>query len=192
MAKKKEKDFSPIDDSCRANKPGFRFREVLTIASLLLIPFAVGTLAGSDIYFTSVLKSPLTTPACVSIILAMLIADIVLPVPSTIVVMASGALLGFPGGVTVSCVGLLISNAIGYVIGLKTAPERQAIVTHTSMHLFAMAVSKWVPLVSETSAILAGRQKMPVIQFLSASILGVLPFSVFFAFLGHHLGSHAY
>ena len=101
----------------------------------------------------------------------LLAADVLLPIPSSIVGSMLGARLGFlPGWLWCWC-GLVLGNAIGYLCGRlllsRFAPDIPQ--TPTLLVLFA---SRPVPVLAEAVTFTAGAEKMGFIPFLLVSIAG--------------------
>lgn len=127
--------------------------------------------------------------------IALLAADLVLPIPGTAVMSALGYLYGPLVGTVVGCAGAVLAGAIGY--GLSRAlGERGARAVlgdrdlERARRLFAgaggwiVAVSRWMPVLPEVVACVAGLARMPVAPFLIASTCGAFPLAAVFAVIG--------
>src|SRR5262245_8396828 len=68
-----------------------------------------------------------------SVIVGLLGLDVFLPVPSSIVSTAAGALLGFWNGMAVIWVGMIAGRVIGYAFGLRTAGAAKRLVGDESL-----------------------------------------------------------
>jgi uncharacterized membrane protein YdjX (TVP38/TMEM64 family) len=126
----------------------------------------------------------------------LLVSDILLPIPNTIVMAAMGIVYGPILGGLISAAGLLLSGLTGYtlchVLGRPAAlwllGERELV---DAERLFLrvggwiVAVSRWIPIVSEAVACLAGLAGMPLRAFGLALICGVVPFGLVVSSLGH-------
>src|SRR5262245_52721158 len=90
---------------------------VLTL-SAILIPFF---LFGERIegFTAELLASKAGWWTMASALAGLLALDIVLPVPSSVVSTAAGALLGFWGGVAASWIGMSAGCAVGYWLGTR-------------------------------------------------------------------------
>ncbi len=120
--------------------------------------------------------------ACV--ITALLAADILLPVPSSILSTASGALLGFVPGVAATWLGMTAGCGIGYWLGSRTngakllGPVELDRVRRARERFgdWMLIVFRAVPVLAEASVFFAGLTAMPRTRFLalcSASNLGI-------------------
>lgn len=103
--------------------------------------------------------------------MSLLAADILLPIPSSIVGTMLGARLGFLPGWFWCWSGLLLGNCIGYLTGRlllsRFAPE----IPHTLSQLL-LFVSRPVPVFAEAITFTAGAEKMRFHTFLLISLAG--------------------
>jgi uncharacterized membrane protein YdjX (TVP38/TMEM64 family) len=127
--------------------------------------------------------------------IVLLVADLFLPIPSTIVMSALGWLYGpFVGGVVSSC-GLFLSAQLAYQLSLRFGrkiairlADEESLAAASRWFSKAggacVAVSRCLPVLSEAIACLAGLSRFPQRDFLVASLLGTLPAGFTFAFIG--------
>ncbi len=101
----------------------------------------------------------------------LLMADILLPIPSSIVGTLLGARLGFLPGVLWIWSGLVLGNLIGYLAGrlLLSRLGRELPETPTLLILF---ISRPVPVLAEAVTFAAGAGRMPPGHFLIACGVG--------------------
>jgi uncharacterized membrane protein YdjX (TVP38/TMEM64 family) len=125
----------------------------------------------------------------------LLVLDLVLPVPGTVVMSALGFLYGTLLGAVLGFVGSFIAGMIGYGIGRlfteKTARwflgEKDFV---RGKALFSqgggwvIALSRAVPILPEALAVTAGLLRMPVAAFVLSLTCGSLPMAVLFAWIG--------
>jgi uncharacterized membrane protein YdjX (TVP38/TMEM64 family) len=126
----------------------------------------------------------------------LLIADVVAPVPSSIVMFANGILFGLFWGALLSIVGGLGAAWLGHWLGKKG--EQRALrwmgedtLAKTNRFfqkygLLAIIVSRPIPLLAETLSITAGLSDMPRKKFLWGSFLGLLPAAILYAVAGYY------
>jgi uncharacterized membrane protein YdjX (TVP38/TMEM64 family) len=143
---------------------------LLIVITLLipLVPFAVvGELPGEQ-WLSATGNSALLFGLTGSALLA---ADVLLPIPSSIVGTLLGARLGFIPGWGCVWLGLVAGNLAGYVAGrvLLTRLAANLPETPTSLVLF---LSRPVPVLAEAVAIAAGAVQMPLMPFLGISAAG--------------------
>jgi uncharacterized membrane protein YdjX (TVP38/TMEM64 family) len=127
--------------------------------------------------------------------ITLLVADLFLPIPSTIVMSALGWLYGpLIGGIVASC-GLFLSAQLAYQLSLRFGrPIALRLADEASLRTAAewfsrtggacVAVSRCLPVLSEAIACLAGLSRFPQRDFLAATLLGTLPAGFAFAFIG--------
>ncbi len=125
----------------------------------------------------------------------LLVADIALPIPSTIVMSALGATYGFGVGGLLSILGSMLAGLTAY--GLARWAGRPAaiwIAGEDSLvrteELFArggawlVLTSRWLPILPEAVACLAGLARMPFRTFFWALMVGSVPLGLTFAWVG--------
>ncbi len=167
---------------------------VLGLAGLLLaLFFALEPVLPGELAAPSGWLDRRTAPVALAAV-ALLASDVVLPVPSSLVMIADGAVFGLALGAVVSTVGALLSAVIGYVLGRSAEGRtRRWLGEGTSARLalllerhgFAVVVAtRPIPLLAEVAALLAGGGRMPVGSFLAASLLGVGVTSLVYAAAG--------
>lgn len=132
--------------------------------------------------------------SAVVILNALLIGDILLPIPSSLLMVANGALLGTVGGALATLGSTVVGGALAFWLGRRGAPWLMARISPRERaqadHFFerwgAMAVlmSRPVPIIAETVGILAGTTRMGWGRFLVSVLLGNLPPAILYAFAG--------
>ena len=124
----------------------------------------------------------------------LLIADVVLPVPSAGVMIAQGAVFGLVGGAALSLVGGTAATAAAYLLGRRgrglverlVSPEQQRRAEdYLDRHgVWAIVVTRPVPMLAETVAILAGTSRIPLRTAVLAGALGNAVPAVAYAAVG--------
>lgn len=134
-------------------------------------------------------------PGTVAIIITLLAVDILLPVPSSFVMLASGALFGVAWGSVVSLVGSIGGEWFGFELvrrfgapfarRLAGADDLQRLSGLMTRHgAAAVVATRALPVVMETMSVVAGLSAMPRRTFLGASLLGTAPVAVIYAWAG--------
>lgn len=127
------------------------------------------------------------------IVLGLLVADTVLPIPGTIVMLASGVILGPVVGSAVNAVGLVGGALAGYGLGRSlqaTASPRGSPGTTGAadeappLRFIWIAVTRGVPVLSESYAIGAGALGLPLRTFVIACALGAAPVGAVYGVAG--------
>lgn len=166
----------------------------LAIACLLLLMFfaanAIGIALLSDP--TSAMRVARPLAAIVGVLL--LVADVFLPVPSILVMVANGALFGAVAGTLLSLVGSVGAALTGFAVGRAGNDRIRRWVTPREYEragallrrwgAVAIAISRPIPIVAETVAILAGGSPVTWTQALLAAIAGSLVPSAAYAWAG--------
>lgn len=128
---------------------------------------------------------------------ALLALDIFLPVPSSLVGILLGSNAGFAMGTFAGFLGLTIGCIIGYwfgrVFGKADRPAKEIVSEGRAQSildrygLLALVMFRPVPVLAETSIILAGAAKMPFGKVLGVSAMANLGVSMLYAAIGSSL-----
>lgn len=128
---------------------------------------------------------------------AALVADLFLPVPSSIVMVVAGWLAGACLGTLIGTVGQLGGAWLGFVlaqrygrpwVAARASPEALADADAWMREYGGLAVllSRPVPMMSETVSCLAGATAMPRGAYLGWTLAGSVPTAAIYAFAGSH------
>ena len=128
--------------------------------------------------------------------IVLLVADILLPIPSTVVMSALGWMYGWLMGGLICTAGSMLSGIVAYVIcRVLGRPAAKWIAGEEGLargeEVFAkgggwmVALSRWTPVLPEAVACLAGIVRMKWSTFLLALACGSLPVGFAFAAIGH-------
>lgn len=163
----------------------------------IIVPFLLWGEAFETLLSPSAMRSLLERHRAIGwlIGIALLVADLFLPIPSTIVMSALGWLYGPLTGGLVASVGLFLSaqlafhlsHRFGRRIAVRLADEESlaaAALWFSKAGGACVAVSRCLPVLSEAIACLAGLSGFPQRDFLVASLLGTLPAGFAFAYIG--------
>jgi uncharacterized membrane protein YdjX (TVP38/TMEM64 family) len=125
---------------------------------------------------------------------ALLVADVVLPVPSSLVMVAHGALFGVAIGALLSLVGSLGAGLFGFGLGRRGGPLIERLVPAEERARANALLDRWgdlaviatrpVPVLAETVAILAGASPMTWGRMTLATAAGALPACLLYAVAG--------
>jgi uncharacterized membrane protein YdjX (TVP38/TMEM64 family) len=129
-----------------------------------------------------------------SVGVGLLLVDVVLPVPSSVIMVAHGALFGVVGGTLLSLLGSVGAAAIAFGLGRRggewverlIGPEERAKADALFLRYggLAVLVSRPLPLLAETIALLAGTTGMRWRTLLLSTLLGSLPPALLYAITG--------
>lgn len=119
-------------------------------------------------------------------IIALLMLDVFLPVPSSIVATAAGVLLGLWQGAAVVWIGLMAGCLVGYMVGRRASGAARWLIGAESLASAEAIVRRYgdltivfcrpVPVLAEASVVFAGLVRAPFARFAwltAASNLGI-------------------
>ncbi|AUX46510.1 hypothetical protein SOCE26_080160 [Sorangium cellulosum] len=164
------------------------------LLSAILVPFFL--FADSiEAAARRLLASPPSGTATALVLGGLLAGDIVLPVPSSLVNTAAGALLGFWRGTGVTWAGMMVSAGLGYLLGARAgAPALQRMVGAAELERLARSAERhgpWflllfrgVPVLAEASVVVAGAGRMPRRVFFTVTALANLGIAATYAAVG--------
>ena len=125
---------------------------------------------------------------------ALLVADVFLPIPSSVIMIANGALFGIAAGTALSLVGSLGATALGFLIGRRSSRLITRLVTPAEKARADALLARWgamaivitrpIPLLAETTAILAGASPLGWGRSMAAAVGGALPSCLLYALTG--------
>ena len=124
----------------------------------------------------------------------LLVADVLLPVPASLVMIAHGALFGVVGGTVLSLVGAVGAALFGFALGRRGGPLLDRLVTADERRRadsllqdwgdLAIIVTRPVPILAETLSILAGASPMSWGRMVLATLAGSVPAALIYALAG--------
>jgi uncharacterized membrane protein YdjX (TVP38/TMEM64 family) len=165
----------------------FLFLCLFTIAVFILFKEA-------DLSFEGLLYTRTSKWLLALISLVVLGVDVVLPVPSSVVMISNGVLFGALWGGLLSIAGGMISAATGYYIGAKskrlaakfTGPddEAQAKSFLEKYGYAAIIASRPVPVLAESVAVISGTLALSFRKVMLNSAIGLVPVSFVYSFTG--------
>ncbi|WP_219418646.1 VTT domain-containing protein [Pseudonocardia nigra] len=125
----------------------------------------------------------------------LLVTDVVLPVPSSVVMVAHGALFGAVAGTLLSLAGSVGAGLTGFALGRRGGPLLDRLVPASERRradallgrwgALAVVVTRPVPVLAETTAILAGATRsLSWLRMGLAAAVGSLPATALYALAG--------
>jgi uncharacterized membrane protein YdjX (TVP38/TMEM64 family) len=125
---------------------------------------------------------------------SLLIADVLLPVPSSLVMVAHGALFGVVGGTLLSLLGSVGAALFGFAIGRRGGRLMERLVTPAERERADRLLKRWgalaiivtrpVPLLAETVAIMAGTSSLGWGGVALSALAGSVPPALLYAVTG--------
>jgi len=128
-------------------------------------------------------------------------SDLLLPIPSTAIMAALGLVYGPIWGGLIGTAGSFLGGALGYglcrwfgrplalrILGPDGLVQGERLFARAGGWL--VALSRWLPILPEVIACMAGVTRMPVWAFVAALLCGAAPMAFTFAAIGHLGGDH--
>lgn len=122
--------------------------------------------------------------------LSILASDIVLPVPSSIIMYLNGVVLGVVSGAGISFVSLMITAVIGYMLGafiptqLRNLPDERVNQLLARYGAPIIIITRGIPILSESICIVCGYNRLPFKWYLLLNAAGYLPMCIIYAYFG--------
>ena len=124
----------------------------------------------------------------------LLIMDVVLPVPSTLIMVANGALFGVVVGALLSLAGKLGCALVGFALGRSGKSLVNRVIGERERQrgeqflarwgLLAILVSRPFPILAETVVVLAGASGMRMVPVVAVALVGSVPEAVAYGLAG--------
>lgn len=161
------------------------------IGSILIISLVFVCFEHLELYFEQILsysKVDKTQYAFISCLI--LSSDILLPVPSSIVMYLNGVVLGIYYGFLLSFFSALISASTGYFLGKYTTfglseENSKANDIIQKYGNVAIILSRGIPILSESISYTAGFNKVNFKHYLILNIIGYFPICFIYSFFGN-------
>jgi uncharacterized membrane protein YdjX (TVP38/TMEM64 family) len=161
---------------------------------LVILPFAA---FGSTLeaWVAALVHSPRAIASTAVMSVVLLAADIVLPIPSSLVLTTSGLVLGWGAGTLVGATGLTLGCLIGYGLGriagrvgarrlLDRDGDDSVGSLLNSYGLVFLVSCRAVPVLAEASIIAAGIGRIPPLKCLAAASLANIGVAAVYASIG--------
>lgn len=171
---------------------------VLAIAialAVMLTKFVVEDVFGVDLLPTIQRWISHPGPAAATAVIGLLMVDIVVPIPSSIVMVLAGAVFGAVHGAILSLIGSLGCSIVGFELTRRYGRRASARLvgdeeiarlegTFARHGAGAVFVTRPLPVVKETISVVAGLSAMPRRAYLVAATAGTIPEAVLYAYAG--------
>jgi uncharacterized membrane protein YdjX (TVP38/TMEM64 family) len=162
--------------------------------ALILVPFVLFA-DSMDRWTLQQLQAQAGPFRIASWVIALLMADIVLPVPASLVSTAAGALLGVGAGFAASLVGMTLTCQVGYALGRRYgAPLARRLISDEEMTrvatqvnrrgLWAFAMLRPIPVLAEASVLWAGVMRVNPMRYSAVTLLANAGLSMLYAAVG--------
>jgi uncharacterized membrane protein YdjX (TVP38/TMEM64 family) len=144
--------------------------------------------------FEGLLENKTSKPLLAVISVVLLGIDVILPIPSSFVMISNGVLFGFMAGGILSVTGGLISSMIGYYIGSKGnrlarkfSSEAEEVKARRFLEKYgsiAIIASRPIPVLAESVSIISGTLNWSFKKVVFNSFVGLLPISFVYSLTG--------
>jgi uncharacterized membrane protein YdjX (TVP38/TMEM64 family) len=166
-----------------------RFLPYIIVSVIIVTTFII--FKDTETYFTELLNSLTANVSVFALVsFCVLTSDIILPVPSSIIMYLNGFVLGPIMGSLVSLVSLLISAIIGYYIGrftsigLKKKSEKNAHTLLSKYGALSILITRGIPILSESICFVCGYNKVPFKHYFIYNIIGYIPLCLLYSVCG--------
>jgi len=126
-----------------------------------------------------------------------LFSDILFPIPSSLIMMLNGKVLGAIGGSLLSFCSGMASSALGYYLGKRSSKYIDRFFKPEEIEAgnryfdkygsWSVALSRAIPIISESVTVVAGTTRMPFRSFMVYAAIGQVVISVIYAVIGYSL-----
>lgn len=167
---------------------------MIVVLAIPLVPFVVFGEAIEE-RFTSWLDATLPPSTVAMLVIGLLAADILLPVPSSVVITFSGKMLGFWGGTAASWCGMTVGATFAFgLVRVLGRPMAQRLTTTNELNrvdalaarvgTLVLVLTRPIPILAEASVLLMGTTRLAWWRFLVAVGLSNLGIAAAYAALG--------
>ena len=169
----------------------------LLLAALVLVPFAIWGEGLTAVFSTEGTIERLQGYGNWAWLfgIGLLIADLLLPLPNSLIMSAFGYLYGWWWGGLLAVAGSFLAGALGYELCRRIGEKAVVAILgnkdrERGARLFArsggwlVALSRWLPVLTEVVACLAGLNRMPAKSFYLSLLAGTLPLGFTYAAIG--------
>jgi len=157
---------------------------ILIIAVFLMFP-------GLETYFTELIDPKKNHTVSFSVIsFIVLLSDIFLPVPSSIVMYTNGYALGTMGGALLSWVSVMTGAIIAYYTGryissgLKSEQDEKAATLLNKYGAMAIIITRGVPVLSESVCFVCGYNRISFKNYFFLNAIGYIPVCLIYSVCG--------
>lgn len=145
--------------------------------------------------FTSLKRSDSGMMLAAFLIIFLLLIDLLLPIPSSLVMGLSGSLFGIFNGMLLSLTGAMLTALTGYyicrVFGHRMFTRFIGEEDTTNIEqwferygVYAIIISRPIPMLTEVLSCLAGATKFSAGQFILSSLIGTIPVCLVYSISG--------
>jgi len=164
------------------------------VMALMLALFAVFELLGLSLFQETSELADRGLPFFAVVSMVLLTADVFLPIPASLLMMANGAYFGVAAGSLLSVAGHIGGVSLAFWIGRRGGRLLASVATPEEMETADRLFRKWgtvaviltrpFPIIAETIVLFAGTSSMSWARLLLAAAAGAVPTAVTYAVAG--------
>ena len=173
------------------------FKPLLLVSIVLILPIVLLAVRGES--FVTQLRAWQTSPPApmtlAALVVGILAADIVLPVPSGPISTLAGSHLGVVLGTAASALGMTLGATIAFAVARRFGIDKKdgdGTETANRHGPWMLVLTRPLPIVAEAAVLLAGGFGMPWRSFLPAIVVSNLAISATYATFGRHAAAHGW
>lgn len=120
----------------------------------------------------------------------LLVSDILLPVPSSIIMYMNGVILGFFNGFIVSLISANTFSVVGYFVGKYSSKALKSKSNEMSKKIlkkyghFAIVMTRGIPILAESICFVCGYNSYNLKTYLLLNVVGFIPICLIYAYFG--------
>ena len=157
------------------------------LVSIALISVLFVAFENLEVYFEELLATAQSNQSGYSwLSFLVLSSDIVLPVPSSIIMYGNGLALGLIKGGLLSMGSVMVGSTAGYFLGrasaFKSKPNERAMAIMEKYGALGIIITRGIPILSESIIFTAGYNRLNFKLFTLLNFIGYLPVCFFYAY----------
>lgn len=161
------------------------------LLSIILVSLVFVFFEDVETYFHNLLQTLQSNTLRYTIFSFLILSsDILLPVPSSIVMYSNGVVLGVLYGFALSMISSILSSIIGYGLGRFTnfRMKQGAADSHKLIQRYgnvAIIISRGIPILSESVSFTAGYNLVKFRSYFLLNLVGYFPVCMIYSYFGH-------
>ena len=159
------------------------------LVSIALISVLFVAFENLEVYFEELLSTAQNNQSGYSwLSFLVLSSDIVLPVPSSIIMYTNGLALGLLKGTLLSLASVMVGSTIGYYLGrasaFRSTTSEKAMAIMEKYGALGIIITRGIPILSESIVFTAGYNRLNFKLFTLLNFIGYLPVCFIYAYFG--------
>ncbi len=179
-------------------KPLFKIMAILAIAFALtfIVIKVTGLLTLEEIRFWLESAKSINTQVIVVVVVLLLFADLFIAIPTLSAIILSGHFLGYYHGAIAALIGTTLAGLSGYAISYRYGEKLEKLVVKSGKErtelrrsfkqygVFMILFARAMPILPEVTACMSGINKMKLLKFISAWLVGSVPYVLIASYAG--------